>query len=804
MGFKTFIFICLFIFLCNKNYSQDYFSYSGGNYGGISQVIANPAAAADNRLKFDLIPIGIDVNFNNSWFKVSRAALTSSNGAYPDSWKNATPNVPDNVYKNFTAFKTTKDRAAVVEGRVFLPSFLIQLNSKNSIAFTWSVRQIGNVDGISSQFANLFEKELDLGVTQNNRIQNKNLSAVQMTWAEYGLTYARVLKDRNEHFVKVGITPKILQGLESAYLVIKDLDFLLSTKDTSSYFNSKISYAHSSNLRSPVPVSDFYHHVTSPALGLDIGIIYEWRPNYQKFKYRQSKNHYAWRKDMNKYRLKLGASIVDIGKIKFQKDGGYNDLNVSLNKDNFTQFTSVSDYKMFDSLLKAKFSDQNGKNDYSVLLPTAVNLQSDFAVNRFFYLNLSAHLADFYRSKDLRVHNYSAICFAPRIEENWYTIAVPITYNTLSARHSQYATVGFNIRLGPITIGTNNLMPFFTKGDLSAYNLFAMLKVSIPYKVTRDLDRDGVLDDKDACPDDSGSVVLQGCPDVDRDGIADKDDACPHQKGLPEFKGCPDTDGDGIRDGDDECPLQKGSLALKGCPDFDGDSIPDKDDACPKAAGPKQFKGCPDTDHDGIIDIEDACPTMKGIAKYKGCMDTDRDGSYDNIDQCIDVVGPPENKGCPWPDTDKDGIIDKLDSCITVFGVREYKGCPAPLQLAAVEKRIIQKAYSSLEFATGKDLIKPVSLPSLNALAKLLVVHQEDWQLKLDGHTDNEGTEESNMILSEKRAKAVQSYLSKKGVPVKNISTAWFGQSKPLADNATPQGRKKNRRVEMAILQKTD
>ncbi|GIV29902.1 MAG: hypothetical protein KatS3mg028_0968 [Bacteroidia bacterium] len=97
-----------------------------------------------------------------------------------------------------------------------------------------------------------------------------------------------------------------------------------------------------------------------------------------------------------------------------------------------------------------------------------------------------------------------------------------------------------------------------------------------------------------------------------------------------------------------------------------------------------------------------------------------------------------ENKGCPWPDTDKDGIIDKDDACPDKPGVPELKGCPPAPKLTAKEEKIIQKAFSSLEFATGKDIIRPKSFPSLNELAGLLKQHP-DWTLTLSGHTDNAG-----------------------------------------------------------------
>jgi outer membrane protein OmpA-like peptidoglycan-associated protein len=374
-----------------------------------------------------------------------------------------------------------------------------------------------------------------------------------------------------------------------------------------------------------------------------------------------------------------------------------------------------------------------------------------------------------------------------------------VTYHTLSAKRGDGLSLGLNGRAGPLVFGTNNLKPLFS-GDIASINFFAFLRVPVPYRTITDRDGDGVKDASDLCQDVAGEIALQGCPDADHDQIPDGSDACPHQAGLAQFKGCPDTDADGIRDADDACPFDKGELYLKGCPDTDRDSITDKQDECPYEAGLKRFRGCPDKDGDGIPDRSDLCPEAKGPLKSSGCPDTDRDGLHDGIDQCPPIAGPLDNKGCPWPDADNDKVPDREDSCKYTAGVIPLHGCPEPVPLAPAQKKVLEKAYRSLEFETGKDVIKPVSFPSLRALAKLMKGHELDWKLKLSGHTDNAGTEAGNLLLSEQRARAVEQFLIKEGIPSYAILVEWHGQYSPIADNATAAGRKKNRRVEMTLL----
>ncbi len=123
-----------------------------------------------------------------------------------------------------------------------------------------------------------------------------------------------------------------------------------------------------------------------------------------------------------------------------------------------------------------------------------------------------------------------------------------------------------------------------------------------------------------------------------------------------------------------------------------------------------------------------------------------------------------------------------------------------PIQLDIEEEKILKKAFSNLEFAAAKDIIKSTSFESLNELAELLKKKPE-WKIKISGHTDNAGKPATNMVLSKKRAEAVKKYLISKGVAAARIKTEWFGQTKPVADNKTEAGRQKNRRVEMMIIE---
>jgi outer membrane protein OmpA-like peptidoglycan-associated protein len=102
-------------------------------------------------------------------------------------------------------------------------------------------------------------------------------------------------------------------------------------------------------------------------------------------------------------------------------------------------------------------------------------------------------------------------------------------------------------------------------------------------------------------------------------------------------------------------------------------------------------------------------------------------------------------------------------------------------------------------FDTGKDVIKPESLPTLKMILGVL---NDDPGLKfsIEGHTDNQGSKSINQPLSEKRAAAVKAWLIDKGIDVGRLTTKGLGDTKPLSSNDTAEGRANNRRVEFVRM----
>ncbi len=196
-----------------------------------------------------------------------------------------------------------------------------------------------------------------------------------------------------------------------------------------------------------------------------------------------------------------------------------------------------------------------------------------------------------------------------------------------------------------------------------------------------------------------------------------------------------------------------------------------------------------DSDNDGVYDDMDRCPdTPLGIAVDSlGCpLDSDRDGVYDYKDKCQGTpAGVTVNStGCPLDsDSDRDGVYDYKDKCPgTPVGVKvDSRGC---------------WVIKGVHFDTAKWDIKPEFYPILEEVVTVLA-NNPDLDVEIEGHTDNSGSLEFNQKLSENRAKAIMEYFIKEGINPKRLPAKGFGLSQPIDTNDSPEGRAKNRRVEL-------
>lgn len=823
---RKLIFLISLSGLFSSSVAQEFLPALNDNYMGINQVTLQPGAIADSRFKVDVNFFGMSSDIYNNMIRFKTAGVLNPFGIITDeNWWD------DNAYLNDP---DGKDKSAIFNQTALGPSFLITIDSKQAIGFTYRMRNIMNADNVSEPLARSIYEDFKIPEYWRKWYYNENLRAVNHVFADYGLTYAREVIDLDAHYMKAGITVKLLQGIGGAYLQADEFYYYFYNVEdnpqeadyiswNSPYVNSGVS----DNWNWGSEVNDYfdsgfkYSFTAKPSVGLDLGVVYEFRPKHKDYLYDMDGKTGLVRKDLNKYLLKVGVSVLDIGRLRYEKYYNSQDFTAAFTPDYLQRYQSgnnavpnnthwmdieevtlgVPPYVNFADTVNRRaqlgqgiVSGTQNEDEFTIKLPTAFSLQVDFNVVKGLYLNLTTFTAlnQGFTNKG-NSHYISNYSLTPRYEHKWFGVMLPIQYNQF-----QKFNVGLGLRAAFFYFGVNNL---FTSLFNDPYGTSVYAGVKIPIwqpKPPKDFDKDGVSDKYDNCPTVPGTWAFRGCPDRDGDGVPDHEDDCPDVPGLKEFRGCPDRDGDGVPDKDDLCPDEPGPKTTQGCPDRDGDGVPDYLDECPDEPGPASLNGCPDRDGDGVPDYKDQCPDVAGKIEYGGCpfLDTDGDGVKDEDDMCPTIPGPAANRGCPWPDTDGDGIPDHLDKCPLTPGPPENDGCPI---IEEKEQEVLKTAFENLEFETGKSIIRSSSFPSLNELADLLV-NKPSWKLKISGHTDSVGNDEANMKLSKDRAQATAKYLEGRGVAPSRLITEWFGETRPIADNDTPEGRQKNRRVEMQVV----
>jgi outer membrane protein OmpA-like peptidoglycan-associated protein len=705
--------------------AQSYIGFLTDNYSGVHGVISNPANIVDSRFKTDINLIGAGVFGVNDYYGVN--VLDALKDGYDfDLSANKTPTSDNNVMFN-----------ADVMG----PSFMFNINRNSSLAIFTRARSFANVHSVNGAFFDNLESDDSEDFSYNEG----NIKTLGNAWGELGITYARVIMNNNEQFLKGGVSLKYLQGAGSAYVsgnnvfVDYDADGTAIPGGTTGSLTStgELTFARFDDIENEDYEYEFVDNATG--FGVDLGFVYEWRPNYADYNRTNAQGDSYTLKDRNKYKLKLGLSITDIGSINY-KDGiqeTYDVTNTGVSEED------LEDAENLEDILNTFYTLIDSKVGYKTQLPTALHLNADWSFNRRFYVNLNTDLSLISKTKVTGSRMSNIVSLTPRFESKFFSFYVPLSvveYNGFQA--------GAGLRLGPLYVGSGSVLTALASDNSKGADVYAGLKIPVYQGRAKDKDGDGVIDKLDGCPREAGPIDNNGCPwgDKDEDGVLDNIDKCIDEAGPKENFGCP-------------------------WGDTDGDTILDNVDTCPDVAGPVENNGCP-------------------------WKDTDGDTVFDKDDNCPEVAGAVENNGCPWKDTDGDGVLDKDDNCPEVVGTIANKGCP---EVSVAIQRTLNAYAKTILFNSGKSTIKSQSKTVLDNIIGILNEYP-DARFSIEGHTDSSGSDAFNQKLSESRASAVMTYLISNGVASNRLTAKGYGESKPIDNNATKAGRDRNRRVEINLV----
>jgi ompA len=529
--------------------AQKYLGLSNSNYSGVYGSQYNAAKLTDEKVKVAVNLVSFNGLVNNDYYKFKN--LNSFGGFTLDELGNgASHNGGNGALINLG-----------IVGEVLGPSFQFTVNNRLGFGFSSRARIFSQGKNVNSNFINALNGNLGTdnpGLATIPLVDNTGFGINTTALTDLGVKGAYAVIDNNDLKLSLGASVKLYKGAGLNRFESNGHNLIYNNNPSNPTISAtNINWDLYTNLNPEKSLNDYFGDFFGGATGFggDFGA---------ELTLKEASGD-------KPYFLKFGASVNDIGAIK------YNDIR-KLSIRGTGSAIDPNEIDIFDLNATADYLRARGYNtalttsSVSQGLPTNLNLHVDYAITKRFFVSANG-LVNLAKTNSTNPYYHSFVGLVPRFESKWVDVSVPLTYNFMS----QDFKPGLALRLGPLSIGSDDLKILFTnsKGaNIYAGLGFILYKGKKPEAVVvdtdKDTDGDGVLDRHDECPTVPGPIENRGCPwgDTDNDGVLDKDDKCPEVPGPVENDGCPwkDTDGDGIPDKDDRCPTEAGLPEKQGCP----------------------------------------------------------------------------------------------------------------------------------------------------------------------------------------------------------------------------------------------
>jgi hypothetical protein len=470
--------------LCIPVFSQKFQGIAESNYSGTIGLSNNPANVVDTRNSIFLNLSGIGLEFQSNYVRwnapFSILAMATSN--VPSQYIN--PNngkivMKDSYYKYNDKVNNV---AAYLNGEFKGPAIMIDIKK-------WGV---GVAGGVRYRYLNSISNsspEIGYSLINGSRstfllgktFKDMSLYFNSGFYNEFFGTLGKVIVTDSERMIKVGATAKYFISNNFGSVAARKFDYQLMPSTVNPGENQieisnptgNLSLA---SLYSSGSASNFTDQMVSlngigKGIGIDIGMVYEFRPDYQYFT-RRRKNKSITDPTINKYKYKISLALIDIGFLKYSgnpptvSSSNVDGINRTLNFGDFGQFSGVNG---FVSDLQNIYDVRNsGSGVFRIFLPATSVAGFDYQLRKNVYLNLTWR--QFLLPSGRRgIIGHSNINFTPRIEKKWFEIALPISLDN-NFRNLNY---GFAAKLGVIYFGSDNIGGLFNIFNPRGASVFA-------------------------------------------------------------------------------------------------------------------------------------------------------------------------------------------------------------------------------------------------------------------------------------------------------------------------------------------
>jgi hypothetical protein len=302
-------------------------------------------------------------------------------------------------------------------------------------------------------------------------------------------------------------------GLGGGYVHNAGTDYQIYGRDSIQLRSPNVSYAYTGDdyyRQSGFGLGTFYgSQRLGRGYGADIGFTYEWRPDYERYRYHMDG---ATLPDdsRNKYRLRLGLALTDLGAVRYQHDQHVrqatlaNNRTVQLGQLDTISFTSLA---TLTPTIERLVGLREQSRQFTSYLPATLRLTADYRLLNHLYAGL-LWTQNLLPTHTVGSRSISSLALTPRLEFSHLEVAVPV----ILANNYRQLQVGAMLRLGPLILGSDNLGGLLGIKGTTGADVYAGLGLALHRHRRKDRDGDFVSNKYDKCPKEKGDWARKGCP----------------------------------------------------------------------------------------------------------------------------------------------------------------------------------------------------------------------------------------------------------------------------------------------------
>jgi len=434
--------VVLALFLPYIAPAQRMLGVSTDNWSSTRQLYLNPAAIADQKNKFTVDLFSVNAGFDNNLAGImpGKAVNQFTSG---DS-----VNVGD--FLSFSGRDKFNMMAPSIEIRG--PGALVRLHKNHTIALTTRIRAANQLQGFSQKFYRSLT-DVDFSKEENSyALSTGKFDWTVHMWSEIGLSYAATVWNSGPHRLKAGGTIRYLGGIGYLNINCKNVDVsYFGGRDSIQVTHTNIAVSsnmvNDDDIISGMSNGDFvnrFFESGGSGIGGDIGMIYEYAGETAG-------------SGPTDYLFRVSASVVDIGRIKYRNDNeiaylrGHGSLNTREISDRVTNFSQFKQY------VRERGVDVDTSTAVTTVmqLPTSLILGADYFIRKSIYIN-TLFIGSLVNRYEPGVSAYNQLTVTPRYETKLLTVAVPITYSSLTGN----LKAGLGVRVSGFFFGSDDLPVF--------------------------------------------------------------------------------------------------------------------------------------------------------------------------------------------------------------------------------------------------------------------------------------------------------------------------------------------------------